>query len=243
MSQQAATILGASITGSIALTVGVLAYIFGRLQKEHEVQFTRLYESRAEIIASLFTLLQDLLNRFTNWRDFHEQDRKDARDGENQPIRDTLDGFYEVLRRKEVWMSKGTSERLHEFYKEVDEKWYSAALPADQGRAQEIAESVQGWVEQSLPNLIDDLKSEFRETLGIRDESEGRIFLSVGWRIAVGWLGSAFIGLGLASLFVGLLRDDLPQALNQWWFHPLCGLAVGLGFGMLLEYIRPSRLR
>lgn len=242
MSQQAATILGASITGSIALTVGVLAYIFGRLQKEHEVRFTRLYENRARIIAELFTLLQDLLNCFTDWRDFHQQERDEERNSRNKPIRETLDEFHNVLRTKEIWMSKGTSDRLHEFYEAVDAKWYSTALPVlEEGKAQEIAGNVQSWVEDSLPNLISDLEREFRATLGIREESEGRIIMGARKRIAAGWTGSALIGLGLFGGFGGVFYEQLQQSLSKSWVFLLCSLSVGLGAGMLLEYIRPSR--
>jgi hypothetical protein len=243
MSQQVATVLGALITSSIALTVGVLAYVFGRLQKEHEVRFAWLYERQAEITVELYTYLQGLLDRFTDWRDFHEQGREDARDTQNQPIRETLDKFHEVLSMKEIWMSEDTVKRLRGFYEEVDYQWYDAALPAEEGRTQEIAGSVYGWVGNALPTLIRDLKSEFRATLGIRDESERHVILGPKARIAVGWLGSSLIGLGLSGAFGGLLYNYLEHPLGKWWVFLLSGLAVGLGLGMLLEYLRPSRHR
>jgi hypothetical protein len=74
-------ILAALITGTVSLTVGVLAYIFGRLQKEHEVRFSRLHERRAEVVAELYQLLHEISVGFEQWDGYLEAQRTRLRAG------------------------------------------------------------------------------------------------------------------------------------------------------------------
>jgi hypothetical protein len=244
VSQQSTSLLGPLITSTVALTVGILAYIFGRLQKEHEVRFTRLYERRAQTIAELYELLHDLLRRFRLWRRFHVQERQTKRDGQAEPIRETLNKFYRTYRGEDIWLTTSTWEELDSFYEEVDGQWMSAALPTGEERANEVAETVNGWVDGSLPLLIEELKTEFRETLGIRDESKEDSILG-GWkRIAVGMSATSLIGLGVGGGLIGVFYKSMDyQLMDRWVVVLISSFIAGLGVGLLLEYLRPSRPR
>jgi hypothetical protein len=120
----------------------------------------------------------------------------------------------------------------------------SAALPTGEERANEVAETVNGWVDGSLPLLIDELKTEFRETLGIRDESKEDSILG-GWkRIAVGMSATSLIGLGVGGGLIGVFYKSMDyQLMDRWVVVLISSFIAGLGVGLLLEYLRPSRPR
>jgi hypothetical protein len=235
MNQVGATLLAASITGVVSLTVGILAYLFGRIQKEHEVRYSRLYEKRAEVLASLYETLHELTRRFNIWRSFHRRRQIPRRDEQNEPIREILDQFYKVYREQDIWISRDTWTRLDVVYRELDEKWQTAALPTEEQNAKEVERRVEAWVNESLPNLVDGLRIEFQEILGINkssDASEGRNILQGKIRVITGIVATSLIGLGLGGI--------LSQFIH-WWVALLSGLGIGLGVGLLLEFIFPSK--
>lgn len=236
MSQVVATIFAASITGSAALTVGVLAYVFGRLQKEHEVRFTRLYERRADVVATLYTLVHQLSVGFDTWRSHHNAGQVAERDQQNQPIRKKLDEFRDCYVEKDIWLSETTFKEARTFYEEISARWVDLDRPMREEEAEQVATDVSGWVESTLPTLKDGLRSEFQEVLGIsgdRGQNEGDAIFRGRWRLLVGLMGLLSVG-GSVGLILGYFIECYQVGI-------LAGLLAGLGIGLFLEYLRPSR--
>jgi hypothetical protein len=65
--QPVATLAAALFTGSAVLAAAVIAYIFGRRQKEHEVTFAGVYERRADAIADMYGEIADLDQGLPAW--------------------------------------------------------------------------------------------------------------------------------------------------------------------------------
>src|SRR4051812_37145593 len=105
MNQALATMMGAAITGAAALTVGVLAYIFGRVQKEHEVRFTRLYERRAAVTAKLYRLLKELSGGFETWRSHHNAKEVTEREQQHEYTGEKLNELLACYTNEDIWLS------------------------------------------------------------------------------------------------------------------------------------------
>jgi len=227
VNSQVAPIIAALITGTVSLTVGVLAYIFGRVQKEHEVRFTRLYERRAEVIAALYTLLHDISEGFRTWAHYDRiPGEANERNKAFRSVRSDLDKFRRCYLEKDIWISEGTRKKLDQLYGGVNEVWNQSA----------IEEARRKGIRTYLPRvntLREELKAEFRSVLGVMDSGDEMNVVSGRLRVIFGLTGPSLIGLGVGGL-IHLLRGDTAWIL-------LWSSLVGLGIGLLLEFVRPTK--
>jgi hypothetical protein len=67
-----ATLLAASLTGIVVLSVAFVTYFLNRRQGEYKVRYAGLHERRAKIVAGLFRLLKELEADFEDWIALHD---------------------------------------------------------------------------------------------------------------------------------------------------------------------------
>lgn len=235
--QPTATLLSAAINGIAVLTGGVLAFIFGRLQKEHEVRFTRLYERSAEVIANLYSTINKISNGFENWYDYHNTKQYTEREQTYAAIGRTLKELHAYYLEKDIWINSDTTRnKIQKFYDEVHSKWSGLDRPFTEEELGKEAKKVVQWVNTRRVVLRADLESEFRRVLGVKVEPREKTIIQ-GWRrIVVGLLGTVLIG-GVVGYVVSLLFSDYIGRAEGM----VLGTLVGLGVGLMMEYIRSSR--
>lgn len=238
MNGQLATILAASITGSVTLVAALLAYIFGRLQKSYEVRYAQLFERRAEIVGELYSLIYVISEKFREWlstkeKDDGSQDTVDRLSEQSSAIALELEKLRKYRTENDIWISSETWEKLVELQQQLDEGWLSIELPT---RKDNTAEEAQEWVEKKFPYIREDLKLEFHRVLGVEDIQEPpdrEPIIKGWWRVVLGIVSTTLVGSG-----VGVVLSVL---LDNWLAGLLSGLTIGAGAGLLLEYISPSK--
>jgi hypothetical protein len=203
VSQQVATLIAALITGTIALTVGILAYIFGRMQKEHEVQFSRVHEQRAKIVADLYKVLYDIQKGIDKWKQYTLMEGAKVAEQRKTflAIAKLIDKFADCYCKEDFWISDGTRRKLDGFYGRASDIWNESAIDNP-----EADEEIIDARRSELDDLRRILKAEFREVLGISDSQGttgggGKMQIYPGGvRLAFGLLGPTLIGFGFDPL-------------------------------------------
>jgi hypothetical protein len=237
-----ATVTGALITGTIALTVGILAYIFGKRQKEHEIRFSGLYERRAKIIAQLHKLLNELSTKFEDWPENDEDSEGQNLHEQADSLKQTLDKFRSCFYGQAIWFRESNSEEADRFYQQTEAfyrraqtHWFALYSANTIKEENDANQRFKNWVEISYPTIREALESEFGRALGMKKKAGGTAVLS-GWRrMGAGVVGTTLIGGGL-----GFLLQHFVSGLSTC-SGIFVGVCIGLGMGLLLEHISPSR--
>lgn len=238
MTGQSSTIVAASITGSVTLVATLLAYIFGRLQKSYEVRYAQLFERRAKVVGELYSLVYVISEKFRDWLSTKEkndgsQDAVDRLSEQSSAIERELEKLRKYRTENDIWISSETWEKLVELQQQLDSGWLSVELPT---REDNPAEEAQKWVENKFPSIREDLKLEFHRVLGVEDiqGQTNRKPVIQGWcRVLLGIAGTTLIGIG-----VGIILSVL---LNNCTAGLISGLTIGVGAGLLFEYVSPSK--
>jgi hypothetical protein len=99
------------LTPAATILAVIFAYVFGRLETQHE----RLYTRRAEVIAELFELYEDLDVRV------YELLHPDDYAGEPNKLEkakratETFNELQAYYRRNSIWLSRRTSRQMQDF--------------------------------------------------------------------------------------------------------------------------------
>ena len=229
-------ILAALITGTVSLTVGVLAYIFGRLQKEHEVRFSRLHERRAEVVAELYQLLHEISVGFERWDGYNEEGDYPSRNDAYRSVKEKLNRFSDLYQQKDILISPELWTRLWEFDRAAT-KAHSESAVFNLKRKAPTAKGIKPFRRTSqFSSLGTELKGEYEEVLGIGSPRSGagrRVVMPGLLRLIFGLVGATLIGLGTAGVLY--LTKVIPNKELFLWVG-----IIGLGVGLLLEYVRPT---
>jgi hypothetical protein len=172
------------ITGvvvGIAGTVvgGLLGYYARKLLDARQIRYKRLYERRAEVIDQLYEGLFETGDLLRIWGSMFEYREEQRRDFERR-----YDALYRYYRANSLWVDSQTRERLDAFFKETrevhhmisdlqkssPEEWNEIQSGSEPPRTKAEART---WVREKtakeIPNLMEQLREDFREILEISD--------------------------------------------------------------------------
>jgi hypothetical protein len=154
------------------------------LQTQHE----RLYTRRAEVIAELFELYEDLDVRV------YELLHPDDYAGEPNKLEkakratETFNELQAYYRRNSIWHSRRTSRQMQDFIAQYRvpvrdfPRWYQDRKDPDvpaEDRSIKKWEAMWKQFEQTSPELRDALEEEFRAALGDRHAKIARLWRSL----------------------------------------------------------------
>src|SRR5215217_674613 len=198
-----APIIAALITGTVALTVGVLAYVFGRLQKEYEVRFTRLHERQAEVVAELYQLHHQTLADYRRWDRHNELGDYRSRNIAHRSAGKKLNRFSVLYEEQDILISPWLWLRLHNFYRGARKALSDSAMFNVERKAP-TGKGIHTFLRTSeFSNLAEELKAEYEEVLGIsgsRSRTGRGVLLPPMLRLVGGLVGAALIGLGVSGI-------------------------------------------
>ena len=170
-----------ALVGIAGTLVGVLVgYFVRKLLDARQIRYKRLYERRAEVIDQLYAGLfeaGDLLRVWGSPFGYQEEQRRG--------FERRYDELYRYYRAHSLWVDDQTRENLDAFFKEArevhhtisdlqesysPEEWSEIQSSSDQPRTKAEARAwVREKVAKEIPNLMEQLREDFREILEISD--------------------------------------------------------------------------
>jgi len=170
-----------ALVGIAGTVVGVLAgYFVRKLLDARQIRYKRLYERRAEVIDQLYEGLFEAGDLLRVWGSHIGYQEKQGRDFERR-----YDALYRYYRANSLWVDDQTREKLDTFFKEardvhhmitdlreyrLPEEWKEAQSGVEQPRTKAEARAwVREKVAKEIPNLMEQLRDDFREILEISD--------------------------------------------------------------------------
>ncbi len=159
---------------------GLVGYFARKLLDARQIRYKRLYERRAEVIDQLFQGLFEVGDLLRVWGSMFGHREEQRRGFERR-----YDALYRYYRANSLWVGSQTREKLDAFFKETrdvhhpitdlqefssPEEWNE--IQSGSERPQTKAEA-RAWVREKtakeIPNLMEQLREDFREILEISD--------------------------------------------------------------------------
>ncbi len=167
--------------GIMGVLVGVIAGYYSRkLLDARQIRYTRLYERRAQVLEGLYERLfevGDLLRVWGSLGGFREDQQRE--------FERHYDAFYRYYRAKSLWLDNQTRRMLDDFFKEAREVRHMIAdlreftAPEEWDELQSGSETprtkaeARAWVgektDKDIPDLMEQLREDFREIIEISD--------------------------------------------------------------------------
>jgi hypothetical protein len=159
---------------------GVGGYFVRKLLDARQIRYTRLYERRAEVIDQLYEGLFEAGDLLRVWGSMFGYQERQGRDFERR-----YDALYRYYRANALWVDDQTREKLDTFFKEARDvhntitdlqefsspkEWNEVQSSSERPRTKAEARAwVREKVEKEIPNLMEQLRDDFREILEISD--------------------------------------------------------------------------
>ena len=142
---------------------------------EHEIRFSKLHSTRAEIIAEIYEKLAIAYSRTSSYAAPYEFEGEPDRAEKLQLAMDSVIDLFKLFDRKRIYLSEELCSKLEEYINElrspiIDLTTYQNIDSQDQ---RIISEKIQvmrsAWkkVEKDIPLLRKALEKEFRNILGV----------------------------------------------------------------------------
>lgn len=136
---------------------------------EHQVKFTRLHETRAEVTAETYSTLRELLFALNDYVKIFEMSGGPSREDRYKKLIDNHKAFYNAYSLKLIFFPKAVADKLDSINKDCLVAGNEFRLFVDIG---DHPEKTKKWmdiaepVEKKILSALRDLEDEFRRLLG-----------------------------------------------------------------------------
>ena len=157
-------LLGALIGFGGALIVSIRA---GRIARD-QVLYARAHERRDEALGTVFVMLHDLSNAFSEWAETPDSDSSYERGGRASTLIQEVTGH---LRKTSVWLPMSISEEITALLEDYL-RWLEN--PPDSDRAyDEVREQAREWYYQEAFSRETEIEFKIRKALGVEEPGDG----------------------------------------------------------------------
>lgn len=136
---------------------------------EHQVRFSRLHETRAEVIAETYALLQDLYEKVADYVKIFEPGGDRTKEERRRDVISALDALRAYYPKKKIFLPKKTAINIRnidsELVQAINQFLYGVEL-SKRDESQQIWGEVFERVNGKINIAIAELEDEFRELLG-----------------------------------------------------------------------------
>lgn len=136
---------------------------------KHQVRFSRLHETRAEVLAEVYAALKEFVRALANYVKIFEPAGDTPKPERAKIVVETGNAFIKLYQQKKIFIPKVAANKLDAITKELREAHIEFAYGVDMNKSHE---STQKWIEiyEKVENLsnnaVAELEDDFRKILG-----------------------------------------------------------------------------